>query len=76
MVDITNHDNEKCFALWSGGCSILTSKTKEDCTVSCPFYKPSGCEDWIRREDDGKIWMIPPEEYYATPAVESSRNGR
>lgn len=62
MVEISDCE-ERCFALWAGGCSILTSKTKEDCTARCPFYKPQGCEDWIRREDKDEIWLIPPEEY-------------
>lgn len=62
MIDITE-TNEKCFALWYDTCSILTDKTKEDCITQCPFYKPKGCEDWVRREVKERIWLIPPEEY-------------
>jgi len=62
MLDITD-SKEKCFALWASTCSILTDRTKEDCSAQCRFYKPQGCEDWVRRERRGQVWIIPPEEY-------------
>lgn len=63
MVEITNC-KEPCFAKMDTGCKILTT----DCTGRCDFYKPKGCEDWVRRERDGEVWLIPPEEYGAEPA--------
>lgn len=74
MINITDCE-DKCFALWSGYCSILTDKIKDDCTPQCPFYKPQGCEDWIRRERHGQIWLITPEEY-ATYAEKVNPNGK
>ena len=62
MIEITD-STERCFALWFGRCSIRTDNTQDDCTPRCPFYKPQGCEDWIRREVNETIWLIPPEEY-------------
>ena len=32
-------------------------------SYQCPFYKPVGCADWIRIEDQDGINLIPPEEY-------------
>lgn len=60
MVEITNV-KDKCFAELLGGCSALQGEI--NCGVQCKFYKPKGCEDWVRREKDGEIWLIPPEEY-------------
>jgi len=42
------------------GCLITTAWAE----CKCPFYKPKGCEDWIRVERDGQVWLVPPEEYY------------
>lgn len=67
MVEITNV-KERCFAEIQGGCSVLQGEIK--CGVQCKFYKPKGCEDWVRREKDDEIWLIPPEEY------ERSNNGQ
>ena len=52
----------KCFGDLNGGCKALTS----DCIGrdNCPFYKPEGCEDWVRVEIKGEVWLVPPEEYY------------
>lgn len=61
MVEITSID-EKCFAELKSGCGVL-SRTDYKCTPRCPFYKPKGCEDWIRREINNHIWIVPPEEY-------------
>lgn len=63
MVEISNC-NEPCFALKKAGCKILTC----ECIGKCKFYKPVGCEDWIRSERGDEVWLIPPEEYYAEPA--------
>ena len=61
MIEISKC-KERCFASISDGCAILT-KMPIKCSPDCAFYKPQGCEDWIRQEKDG-IWLIPPEEYY------------
>lgn len=61
MVEITTLE-EKCFAELKSGCGVL-SRSDYKCSPQCPFYKPTGCEDWIRREKDGQIWLIPPEEH-------------
>lgn len=66
MVDIVNA-KDNCFALSSVGCSVL-SELRPRCSTQCPFYKPVGCEDWIKRKEGDHIWLIPPEEYYAKPA--------
>lgn len=63
MIEISNI-KEKCFAMYGGECFALS--THSTCNSRCPFYKPVGCEDWIRREIGEEIWLIPPEEYYAT----------
>jgi len=59
MVEISNC-NEPCFAKLEIGCLITTAWAE----CKCGFYKPIGCEDWIRREINGEIWLIPPEEYF------------
>lgn len=66
MVEISNI-KEKCFAEFRGGCAVLSVRLT--CSPRCPFYKPAGCEDWIRREVGDEIWLIPQEEYYAEHAA-------
>jgi hypothetical protein len=58
MIDITLMD-QKCFAMVSGRCTILTST---DCG-NCKFYKPKDCEDWVRLELHDRIVVVEPEEY-------------
>lgn len=52
----------KCFAITDSGCRATSCAC--DGRESCPFYKPEGCEDWIRIEYNGEVWLVPPEEYY------------
>ena len=59
MLDITTDRKYKCFAYVGGGCTILT---KCNCN-NCRFYKPIDCEDWIKIEQDGRVYIMPPEEY-------------
>lgn len=70
MVNITN-SKEKCFAYRKTSrkttCTAL-AKMQKNCSNKCRFFKPSGCEDWVRREVGNEIWLIPPEEYYAEHA--------
>lgn len=59
MIDITEQ-RQKCFAYIDGGaCDVL----KETQCHGCKFYKPADCEDWIRQEIDGRVYITPPEEY-------------
>ena len=60
MVEITNLD-ERCFAKIGDGCAIKNGVI--NCSPKCPFYKPRGCEDWVRRETKYEILLIPPEDY-------------
>lgn len=43
-------------------CKGLRAK-EEHCDYRCKFYKPIGCSDWIRIEDEDGISLVPPEEY-------------
>lgn len=61
MVKLKNV-RDKCFADTHGGCKALNCECEGK--DKCPFYKPEGCEDWIRIEQYGEVWLIPPEEYY------------
>lgn len=58
MIDITDR-TQKCYALVGGSCDVLTHT---DCN-NCAFYKPIDCEDWIKVEEDGRVYIMPPEEY-------------
>lgn len=59
MIDITE-TTDRCYALTAlNTCKLLTV---QDCR-QCNFYKPAGCEDWVRLEQDGKVILLPPEEY-------------
>lgn len=63
MIDI-RFSTEPCFGFskWIGNhCTVLTEV--KTCGARCPFYKPVGCENWIKRETEKEIWLIPPEEY-------------
>lgn len=68
-VDMTvGSECPKCFAyqvvFGNIVCAVLR-KADENCgSYKCPFYKPQGCEEWIRIEDGDGINLIPPEEYY------------
>lgn len=60
MIEISEA-KDRCFArLRSGNCMILSRQ--ENCNPKCAFYKPEGCEDWVRYENKNGIWLIPPEE--------------
>ena len=72
MVEISKC-TDRCFGYRYGECVVLAEKAV--CSPKCPFYKPEGCEDWIRREVDEEIWMIPPEEY-APSVSKKNRFGR
>ena len=67
MVEISKC-KEKCFALTDAGCKILTTKCEG--REYCKWYKPKGCEDWVRSERGDEVWLIPPEEYFGKPAEE------
>lgn len=46
-------------------CTGLTTSDERCGSYRCPFYKPKGCKDWVRIEDEDGCSLIPPEEYYA-----------
>lgn len=53
-----------CFAN-NGWCIALTEHDDSKCgTYGCPFYKPEGCEDWIKIEEENCVKLYTPEEYY------------
>lgn len=65
MIDLRDLEQDpgglpKCSGSIQGGCSVLDGEIA--CGLSCPFYKPKGMRDWIRRGDN----LIEPEEYKAT----------
>lgn len=64
---ILNYGGGECFAEAGRkeGCKILSRQSAYCRTYKCPFYKPRGCKDWIRRQDGKQVSIIPPEEYYA-----------
>jgi hypothetical protein len=61
MIEISKC-KDPCFAQMHNGCKVLTTECEGK--RKCPFFKPEGCEDWIRVERNGKVWLVPPEEYY------------
>ena len=64
---------EPCCALIGGVCTA-SEKMRSDCgSYLCPFYKPAGCKDWIRVEDEEGISLVPPEEYYAVRKEQASK---
>lgn len=64
---VTDTDGE-CFAKCErrenpSECVALQYKGSIICgTYDCPFYKPLGCEDWVRLEENGEIHLYAPEE--------------
>lgn len=52
----------RCFGATPFGCDVMEEEHEKCGTYACPFYKPDGCQDWVRQEKGGKIYMIPPEE--------------
>jgi len=58
---------QRCFARSEAICCTSLIKPEEQCgSYRCPFYKPQGCKDWIRIDDEDGCCLIPPEEYYAS----------
>lgn len=58
--------NEPCFARTRMGyCRVLIIPARE-CGYKCKFYKPEGCQDWVRVEDWEGLNLVPPEEYRRT----------
>lgn len=72
MVEISKC-KEPCFAEFGINCKILTCECEGK--EKCGFYKPADCKDWIRIEHQGKVWLIPPEEYYGEEKVRLLRTG-
>lgn len=54
-------------------CEALAHHISDCGTYKCPFYKPKGCKDWIRVEDEEGVNLIPPEEYYALAKKEAEK---
>lgn len=45
-------------------CDAMESFRAIDCgTYKCPFYKPIGCKDWVKIENEGGVELYTPEEY-------------
>ncbi len=68
-IDMDNmKDKHKCFAFRNIAgiitCEALRYIVPECGTPQCPFYKPVGCDDWIRIDDEDGHNLIPPEDYY------------
>jgi hypothetical protein len=42
---------------------VLRKKDEHCGTAKCPFYKPQGCKEWIRVEDEHGKNLVPPEEW-------------
>lgn len=58
MIQITEHI-DRCFADLNTYCEALTVKQ----CIGCRFSKPVDCTDWVRRDNNNKVVLIPPEEY-------------
>lgn len=69
MIDVTDR-KERCFALTLKQCTILTATECEQ----CKFYKPKGCEDWVRLNIQDRIIMVEPEEYERLKGVRHEQN--
>lgn len=56
----------RCCASLAGdtGCLILSASQPGCGTYACPFYKPEGCADWVRRDLEKGVSLVPPDEYY------------
>lgn len=52
-----------CFARRHSFCECLSEIHRGCGTYRCPFYKPLGCEDWLRIDDGYFVNMYMPEEF-------------
>lgn len=55
----------RCFADETGGCYAMIERDRNCGSYKCPFYKPSDCEEWIKREKESHVELFTPEEYYS-----------
>ena len=60
--------NEKCFAAILNTCTVLIRKNCQ----GCRFYKPVGCEDWVRLKVNGVDYLMDPDEY----EIRRNKNGK
>lgn len=57
----TDSDGKCCMEIM-GGCTSLTEASEYCETYRCPFYKPEGCSDWLRRDKGENVELYTPEE--------------
>ena len=52
-----------CFAASVFNECMLMGEYDENCgSYKCPFYKPFGCKDWVKLEDEDGVSLYAPEE--------------
>lgn len=61
-----NLTESPCYGYSRGYCMVLRTKDKNCGTAKCPFYKPQGCKDWVRVEDEQGKNLVPIEEWRKT----------
>lgn len=52
----------RCFAMMADGCACLNGLNERCGTYLCPFYKPTGCKDWVRLDTRAMVRLFVPEE--------------
>ncbi len=52
-----------CFAASVFNECMLMGEYDKNCgSYKCPFYKPFGCKDWVKLEDENGVSLYAPEE--------------
>lgn len=62
QVRFFNESDGKCFSKMADGCACLNRINRGCGTYRCEFYKPQGCEDWVRLDTKYMVRLYAPEE--------------
>lgn len=73
MSQIRSYEDSdgQCYADGLFGCDAMSAYEVTCGTYRCPFYKPIGCEDWVKLESKDHVTLYPPEEYFKTRTEET-----
>lgn len=52
-----------CFARQHNACKVMCELHPRCGTYYCPFYKPVGCEEWLRIDKSTFVRMYTPDEF-------------
>lgn len=63
MIQYSKTDaSGRCYGKTPFGCDVMEEEHEKCGTFACPFYKPDGCQDWVRLDRGDVICLFSPDE--------------